>query len=82
MPLVTCPACQARTPSSSIRCVQCGALSPVCADCHGSGTCPTCSDPTIPPVTDFTGLRVCDRCDGKNICPSCGGQKRKWPMGK
>jgi hypothetical protein len=82
MPLVTCPLCQARTPSTATRCVQCGSLPPACADCKGAGTCPTCSDPTIPPVTDFRGVRVCDLCDGTNVCNGCGGQKRRWPAVK
>lgn len=79
MPLVRCPVCRGTTPSTALRCVQCGTLPPSCSDCKGSGTCPACSDPTVPVMTDSLGQRVCDRCEGKNVCPTCGGQKRRWP---
>ena len=88
MPLVACPGCKARTPSSSVRCVHCGGLPPACAECNGTGVCPAC--PTAAPALTADafgafdsfgafGTALCTRCDGNAVCPTCGGAKRSWP---
>ncbi len=73
MPLVKCPACQGRNPSSAQSCVHCGHIAPTCQDCSGSGVCRECdAEPTA-------GLPPCAKCAGTGRCPACKGNKVRWP---
>lgn len=83
MALVSCPTCANLTPSSSICCVHCGELQPICPDCSGSGRCPACGGPGAWfSTTRFNGTGLCPRCGGNGICPGCQGQKRRFPAGQ
>ena len=72
MPLVTCPNCHGRNPSSAVACLHCGQLAPLCQDCQGQGVCPLCEGVYAP------GFPPCPHCHGTGRCPSCGGNKVRW----
>jgi hypothetical protein len=73
MPLVTCPNCKGRVPSSAQSCMHCGQVAASCPDCSGTGLCPVCEDD--PPA----GLAPCLKCKGNGKCPACKGNKVRWP---